>query len=119
MFLLLYAIFLIFFWVRASFWLKPERYPAANPTAIFNFRKYLLSLYARYAALFIISYFLALLNGWIAAHLGHDHEIIWGDWLFRILTILIAVFDIVVLIYILKNAIRNAKFFRQIKNTRS
>ena len=118
MFLLLYAIFLIFFWFRAVFWLTPERYPNAQPAAIFNFRKYLLSLYGRYAGLLIFSYFLALANGLLAGYFQRHHEVNLMSWSLRIITVITVVFDLCVLIYITINLFKNIKFFRQIKNSK-
>ncbi len=116
MFLLLYAIFLIFFWFRAVFFLTPERYPNAQPAAIFNFRKKLFNLYGRYAGLFIFSYFLALANGLIAGYFQRHHDLVLMDWSLRIMTVITIVFDLCVVIYIFINFFKNIKFFRQIKN---
>jgi len=116
MLLLLYAIILAVFWLRAVFWMTPERYPSAQPVAIHNFRKKLLDNYKLYAAFFIIAYFIAFTNGSLAGYFQRHQELKLMHLSLVIFTGISIVFDLGVLVFIGLNFMKNRKFFREIKN---
>ena len=119
MFLLLYAVFLMFFWLRAVFWLTSSHYPDISPVALSNFRQRLLTFYGRYAGFFIIIYFLALVNGLVAGYFQRHHDFKLMAASIYILSGLGIILDLGVLVYIVINMFRNIKFFKLMKSVKS
>lgn len=105
MLLLIFAIVLALFWVRATR-LTPEKYPAANPDDVIAYRMHLINNYRRYAGFFMLLVLLAIINGMLRSYgfTHHAHAFIVSS---DILTAIIATIGIYVLLMTAKNAFRN------------
>lgn len=116
MFLLLYAIVLAIFWLRAVYWVTPKHYPGVPEEAVFNFRKKLLDQYKAYAAFFIIAYFIAFLNGSLAGYFQRHQELKLMHLSLVIFTGISIIFDLGVLIFIILNCVKNLKISAGLNN---
>ena len=105
MYLMIYAIVLLGFWVRAMR-MKPERYPKLDPDAVLKMKYHLMDCYRRYAAYFIFAFILAIVNGMLWGYLQKNPST-WLHTTATIFTVIIAIYNILVLVYIIRNAIKN------------
>lgn len=111
MLLLIFAIVLACFWVRASR-MTPAKYPNVDQEVVMTHRTHLLQLYRRYAGFFIILVILAIANGMLRGY-GLTHKAAGFVYASDILTLVITAIGIYVLFIAAKNALAN---YRKVKS---
>ncbi len=98
MLIIIYAVVLIFFWIRATY-IKPAWYTNANPEHVHAWRAHRLKLYRSYAALVIIWILLAIGNGYLAGYISHHHHVILWHHVLAVTVGISMIYAILILVY--------------------